>query len=277
MTNRRNILKSVATGVAVSGIGFSGVSSAAAADDIDPEAIIASSDVQLLLDEAGNPEITDAEGYRQVVDGQTVTAVDFTTTAGELKVTDLDDGELNAAFLFDETGAELPAEYSGIPNIEKSILSVESGEVVFARQATSEERAKIQSVVGTNLEDSVVFYNSVVDGFEIRSQEIDEKSTSSGRSGNASAGNGKTQVAIDANRHGEISSASPRPILTTECNVFACAACTVTMGTGSAVCGYVCKGSLITGPWGKAACLTCLLAAGVSLSGPCLECANTCG
>lgn len=261
MINRRNILKMVATGAAASAVGGPGIISAADVSKSKRSELLSNADVQTLLDEAGNPEITDADRYRQVVDGSEISAVNFTTAAGKLRVVDLGDRDLNAAFLFDGSSSMLPPEYQQVPNIGKSILAVESGEVIFTRQATSGERSQLQSITEMDLDGSAIFYNSVVDGFEIT---FPSSSTDS------------ANVVIEADRYGEITSTDPRILLSTRCNVFSCAACGITIGTDSAVCGYICKAANLTGYTGKAACLGCLLAAGVTLTGPCLTCAQTC-
>lgn len=277
MVNRRNILKAVATGTAASVVGFSGTTSAADVSESERSELLSNADVQTLLDEAGDPEITDADRYRQVVDGTEISAVDFTTAAGQLQVLDLGDGDLNAAFLFDGSSSALPPEYQQVPNVGKSILAVESGEAVFARQATSEERSQLQSNTRMNLDGSEIFYNSVVDGFEITFPSTSTDSAVEGSTGDVSTESGSSNVVFEANRYGEITSTEPRIYASTECDVFACAAFGVTIGGASGACGYVCKAGNFAGPYGKAACLVCLLAAGVSLSGPCLTCAETCG
>ena len=172
--NRRNLLKK--TGIAAGGLfGTTGVAVASeqTASQKDKNRALAAEPTQQLLAELENPEIVSVSKQIATVRELSLTVVTLETAFGRLIYGETDTGEETAQFHFAHTDRlatvqhELPQRYRSLPSKTEAILTLDKFEgVVFMRTATPSEQQLLAETAQID-SDAFMFYNSLIDGFEI--------------------------------------------------------------------------------------------------------------
>lgn len=177
--NRRKVLKNA--GTAASGLvvstGITAADGAAEPDEAKKRAL-ESEYVQSMLDELDHPEIINVSTQQVAVEDWLITGIDLETELGTLTYGEDGNGDSTALFEFNQqvsrgrTRSQLPKKYRFPPQVQEAILTIDAEEgVVFMRTATPAEQRRLTKKTGVDADEAVMFYNSLIDGFEIHLKE----------------------------------------------------------------------------------------------------------
>ncbi|MFC4542943.1 hypothetical protein ACFO5R_13530 [Halosolutus amylolyticus] len=175
IVNRRHMMKNA--GIAVSSIVASArVTTATGSAKLDEakERALESEYVQSLLDELDQPEIAGVSAEKVTIESLEITKINLETDLGILSYSEDESGNTTALFEFDQQASrgksrsQLPRKYRFPPQAEEAILTIDAREgVVFMRAATPAEQRRLTKKTGVDSGEAVMFYNSLIDGFEI--------------------------------------------------------------------------------------------------------------
>lgn len=160
---RRELLKS--TGASV--LGITGLTSVAAASENEIERVRSKKKSQILLEEVNNPEIT--SGVKK--EFEDFSGVILTTEVGRLIYIESGREEVGVQFQIEtkQTEHALPRRYAGVPEGEKGYVFLDrDGSPQFIRGVSTDEEDRVLSNFEADPSRTLIFYNTLVDGYEVQ-------------------------------------------------------------------------------------------------------------
>lgn len=283
--SRRDVLRTAgsASAAALGGTSVATGKELTATND-DREKALKSEYVETLLKEVGNPEIIDTEKQSVEAAGAEVEVIILKTAVGEVLYSETGDGQSSAQFrlvdLEENPSARrhLPIKYRNVPKTSDVLLTFDVNEgLVFLREATDREAKRLARATGVDPDDSAMFYNSLVDGFEVHSRGNPDKHVSTESTANLEAfivgANERQQP--DQNDVTNITPGADGPETMGGCSewCFNCAGAISWCGG----CLMACASIPLTTIGGIAACAACVIS-GCAVGVPyvCKKCADAC-
>lgn len=174
-TSRRKLLSRIGVGTAA----LAGLPALSAASDEERERATSADSSRRLLDELNNPRILRAS-RKEVEMGEdlTLTSTIVHTVVGDLIYAEIGDEHKGIQFHLQSRGSRaasshsIPTRYEGVPEGGKGILLVDTAntmdEVGYLRDVSTEETARLESVVGVDA--TRIMFNSTVGrhgGYEV--------------------------------------------------------------------------------------------------------------
>jgi hypothetical protein len=263
---RRSVMKKLSAGASISVLGVSGSAAAEKQnlDERDLENVLNKERVQVILREVDSPQIQSSSRHSQTLNGEKWTVTKIETRIGQIKYTESSAGPPVAVFTFDgvDSNTLLPNQYKNVPNINESHIVVEDSTARFIRDVTSRELSKlkseIDSTVNEDASETVIVYDSKVDGFIVTDYTMNKR------------------YIFEADKIDDISDPDVEFFLTTSCSAGACTQCALSIGGGTGGCASLCKYVRYLGYPGIAACAACLVGAGAFVTQECDQCIDSC-
>jgi len=282
--SRRKLLKT--TSVTAVG-GYSGIASVSAVSEFEPDElkhrVVNNERVQLLVEELENPEFTKITKRRANPGDMRLTVVTLSTSFGKLIYGKPVDGESTALFKFDSpreaaaAGGAVPQRYQSMPKGVEAVLTLdEDVGVVLLRTASKQEQKQLAEATGATPSESMMFYNSKIDGFEVHPSGQTASSTSQEVHILRQTA-GSVVVSASTGISQEVTDLSSLEVETVEDND-RCAqwavTCAGSIGTLT-VCLMTCGSVPITPP-AMIGCVLCLTGSGVSVGVACTKLVDEC-
>ncbi|MFH5802278.1 twin-arginine translocation signal domain-containing protein [Haladaptatus sp. CMAA 1911] len=183
-SNRRNFLKGIgAAGAGAFGLAGMGTTLATAEpSNTEVTQVLRSDDVQTILSELGQPDIDPGTVNKLVpenkVDDEQIDSLEvfeIPTDFGTIRYS-VNESEAGAQFKFKQTGSR-PQEYRKIPRNIRSGLAATNNELIFIREATTNERQHLDNLIDVDITDdnTEVVKTSDINGFRVVTQAKGEK------------------------------------------------------------------------------------------------------